>query len=351
MILIQLTETYNFTKNESYYNSPDKKVFLFFEEQSGNYLNRVIFDNLDEADLSYLGFQNEITYEGLEQIYGFQCYDGYKLDFAVLAYIEPDSVLINCFHYIFNFHTNSEFDNIWLAPLNPENIRLNETGVVNFLLFDCIEGDCVNGYGELRWTDGFIYKGTFSEGFPVDGIVYDCKYGRNTKYTEFTDATTSEWDYPTIFDPETYMDPLLSLLYDAVDEQRNIRSAREEVDYYQYRMQNEPEMFVSARQNMITYAERGIEYSKECKRITKKAYNLLVDTDNGYCLDALFKLSEISNTLQDIEDVFWILRHIAIENGEMNQVQINIVENFGYLFNNVTFGEVERILENCGYFD
>jgi len=346
-----LTEQYNFTVSEYSCTSPDKKVIISFDEKTGKYITGLSFYNLDKNDIQLLGFDEGISYDKLEDFLGYQYYDGLKLSFSVVSYVEPDTLLDNRFKYMFNFSTDSGLQSIWLFPLKPEKIQLNATGQIEFMVYDCVEGDCENGYGVLRWADGYYYKGTFSDRWPLNGMVYRYEpvYKKYTKHAEFENSKIAPGFGPTIFDPKTYLDPIVIKLHEAADEQRKIKSARKDVDYYHHQMQTEPESFEYAKSNMFTYAERGIEYSKECKRLTMQAYNMLVDNDNGNCLDALTLLSQISDILQDVEDVFWILRHVAILNGDLNQAQINIITNFEYLFNDVRFDRVQTLLQNCGY--
>jgi len=351
-----LTENCGFSQYENFYTSPDGKVSLKFQKDTKKYLKNIRMNFKESSDFEILQMDENITYDDFENIFGYQCLKtDLKMSFSVVAYADPDTTLVNrlMYNFNFNFNTDGKLNHLNIYPLLAEKINLNEMGEPKFLFFECLEGDCENGYGILRWTDGDYYKGTFSNGFPVNGIVYEYNliYKCYAKSAEFESGELTSGICPTIFDPKTYMKPLLIKLHEAVDQQRKIKSARKDVDYYHYRMQTESYGFESNKQNMITYSERGIEYAKECKRITKQAYNILVDTDTGNCLDALFKLSEITNTLQDIEDVFWVLRHVAILNGEMDQAQVNVVTQWEYLFNKVNFDEVNRILENCGYYE
>ncbi|MBC8384792.1 MAG: hypothetical protein H8E57_04660 [Candidatus Cloacimonetes bacterium] len=345
-----LTQKCRFIQHDNAFTSLDEKVRIVFKD---NYVKNILFINLTTDDLLLLDMNESITYDELEEMFGYQYSEVLKLWYSMIAYFEPDTTMSNQFRYQFNFSSEIGFTHIEIAPLLPDKIQLDESAEIRFMLYGCYEGDCENGYGILRWSNEYFYKGTFSNNWPQNGIVYRFNYIYKTyaKEAEFQNGEIVSGYAPTIFDPKTYMKPLLIKLHEAVDDQRKIKSTREDVDSYHHRMQQNTEWFESDKQNMITYSERGIEYAKECKRLTKQAYNILVDTDNGNCLDALMKLAQISETLQEIEDVFWVLRHIAILNGEMDQAQINVITRFGYLFENVEFGEVNRLLENCGYFE
>ena len=342
-----LTRECRFIQNESVFTSPDEKVSIIF---SNTYVDKIMFFNLTKEDLLLLGMEESVTYEGLETIFGNQYYDSFKMDFIVNAYFEPDTLFANRFQYIFNFYSD-EFVGIDIAPIKPDKIRLNENGEVKFLLYECLEGDCVNGYGVLRWTDGYVYKGTFSDYWPQDGIVYNINplYNEFRKYTDYVDGKVTSGSTPTIFDPETYVKPIVNKLNAAAEEFRNLLKARQEVDYYLKRMEDEPNNLEYSKPNVIAYAERGIKYSQNSKEFTNEAYQIL--DNEGVCPDAKNKLSEIYYLIQDIEDIFWVLRHIGILNGDADQAQANVVNQYNYKVEQVDFEQVGEYLENCGYFE